>query len=326
MSPTLLQVYEQFFLSALVEGTTKRRCKVAIRRFVKFAGKEVMADALDGLKISQWQLAMKEDGLSNAYIRSSFAAVSQVCSWAVGEHLLASNPFAAAKKIRADKLEVRTFTADEAEALCNAAATLYRKDPSARLRWYALLLICGESGLRIGEALNLRWEDIDLDAEMLHVVYRADKAGEYWTWGTKGKHDRLTPMSQELINTFYRLREIAKWRYPILKRYTCLRLQAKIGSIPEHIRKMPYTNLYREFRQVKAEANRLRKEKIGDGCFHKLRKTAVTGWALDGVPMLDAKTVAGHESEQTTRRYYVAVDILHSANRVREAIARRATA
>src|SRR5512146_609954 len=207
MSPTLLQVFEQFFVSALVEGTTKKRCGVAVNRLVKFTGPST-ADALDGLRIAQWQVAMKQDGLSNAYIRSSFAACSQVYGWAVSEKLLASNPFSAAKKIRAERLEVRTFTADEVEALCNMAATLYREDPSARLRWYALLLICGESGLRVGEALNLRWEDIGLEDEegpTLHVVYRPDTKGECWTWGTKGKSDRTAPMSQDLVNTFYRL-------------------------------------------------------------------------------------------------------------------------
>ncbi len=326
-NPTMLQVYELFSTTALVEGTTKRRCGVAIHRLIKFTGNGA-ADSLDSMRISQWQVALKAEGLSAAYIRSSFAACSQVWSWAVSENVLKVNPFAAAKKIRADKLEVKTFNADEVTALCDAAATLYRRDPSARLRWYALLLICGESGLRIGEALNLRWEDIGLEDEegpTLHVVYRPDKPGEYWTWGTKGKSDRTAPMSQELVTAFYRLREIATWRYPMLKCCTCLRLQAQVGSIPEHIRKLPYVNLHRELHTIKGKANRERRAKklaeIGDGCFHKLRKTAVTRWATAGVPLLDAKTVAGHASVQTTQRIYIAVDMAQSVARVRAAIA-----
>ncbi len=318
---SLQKLYDFFEVAALLEGSTKHRCKVAVNTVLRCFGENALAECLDGQKIAQWQLWCKSKGMSGSTIRSGFTAVGQVYKWGVEEKLLASNPFVTAHKLRVDRQEVRTFTADEVTALCDAAASLQRRDRSAQLRWYALLVIAGQSGLRVGEILNLRWEDVDLEAETLYVRWRPDRYGEYWTWGTKGKTDRRSPMSQELLECCYRLREVALWRYPILKRCTCERLQKEVGSIAEEIRKFPYQNLYREFREIRQRANSQRKVPIKDGCFHQMRKTAVSTWAARGVPLVDAQYIAGHRSMQTTRTYYIAVDAAASIGRVRAAIA-----
>lgn len=318
---SLQKLYDHFEVAALLEGSTKHRCKVAVNTMLRCFGSTMSADSLDTQKIARWQLWCKDQGMSGCTIRSGFTAVAQVYKWGVEEKLLVLNPFGTARKLRVDRPEVRTFTAEEVTALCDAAASLQRRDKSAQLRWYALLLTLCESGLRRGEALNLRWEDIDLEAETLLIRWRPDKFGEHWVWGTKGKTDRRAPMSQELVECCYRLREVARWRYPLLKHCTCERLQQQVGSIPEEIRKHPYQNLYREFRQIRARANSQRRVAIKDGCFHQLRKTAVSTWAAKGVPLVDAQYIAGHRSMQTTRTYYIAVDADRSIERVRAAIA-----
>jgi integrase len=316
---SLQKLYDHFEVAALLEGSTKHRCSVAVKTMLRCFGETMLAECLDGQKICQWQLWCKSQGMSGSTIRSGFTAVAQVYKWGLEEKLLASNPFATAHKLRMDRQEVQTFTADEVMALCDAAAGLQRRDKSAQLRWYALLLIIRDTGIRIGEVLNLRWEDFDWNTENLRVQYRPDRFGEYWTWGTKGKTDRRVPVGLELLECCYRLREVAKWRYPILKRCTCERLQKSVGSIPEEIRKFPYQNLYREFRQIRHRANVQRIEPIKDGCFHMMRKTAVSTWVAEGASLTDVQYVAGHASMQTTRTYYVAVNADRSIERIRAA-------
>jgi len=307
---------DHYEVAALVEGSTKHRCRVAVNTMVRFAG-DVPARTVSPRRIAQWQLWCRQQGMSTATIRSGFTAVAQVYLWAVNERLLVTNPFDRASRMKADRIEVRTFAADEIAELARAAAELRRKDSSAQLRWYALLAIASTSGPRIGEILNLRWEDIDLDRGQLHIVHRPDRYGEFWEWGTKTRTDRRVPLTDDVWGYLCRLREVATWRYPILKRCTCERLQREVGTIPEQIRKLPYPNLYREWWQIRKKAAAGRSVPIKKGAFHQLRKSAISAWVANGAQLTAAAYVAGHRSEQTTRRYYVAVDADRSIEQIR---------
>ncbi|MCU0918199.1 MAG: tyrosine-type recombinase/integrase [Planctomycetes bacterium] len=322
---TLQQLFDYFDAAALVEGATKKRCARAAKTLIGCLG-NIPAASLEPLALGRWQLWCRaERGMAAATVRSGFGSVSQVYTWGVRMGLVPVNPLLTAEKIRVEHREPVIFAPDERAALSAAAATLQREDPSAQLRWCGLLLLTGESALRIGEALNLRWEDMDLDRERLHVRYRPDCPGQFWAWGTKGKTDRVAPMSDDLVACVYRLREIAGWRYPWLKQVACLRLQGLVGTIPEAVRKMPYWNLYREFEQVRQRANQDRpadRQIQKDGRFHQLRRSAISGWVDAGVSLVDAQNVAGHRSLETTRRFYTTVALERSCDRVRPALVR----
>jgi integrase len=322
---TLSQLLRYFEASALVEENTRAKCRVAVAKYKLLCG-DPSVESIGAGEIGRWQLLMKQGGLSVATIRSYFGAVSQVFSWAVEQRLLAVNPWLLAKRVKPLKRDVVIFTKEEMIDLVEAAASLGRKDPSAQLRWTAILLLASRSGLRIGEIENLRWEDIDLDARCVHVQWRPDRFGEYWLWGTKGRTDRWVPISQSAAECLSRLQVVATWRYPLLKRATCERLQGLVGSIPEALRKRPYQDLYREFGQVRRKANGERGRRgmppIKNGCLHTMRKTAVSLWARRGVSMWDAQYAAGHRSPDTTQTYYVAVEAAASVASVGSAIDR----
>ena len=323
-SVTLTQLWKYFEVGSLVQGATKHKCRTSMRKMVALFG-DVAAGTVDLSMIGQWQCWMRDDRhMSSASVRSYFASVAQVFAWGLEVGLVAANPWAFAKRLRSPKREVVVFTADELADLVDAAARIKFQDRSSRLRWTAILLLASGSGLRIGEILNLRWDDLDLDAALVHVRYRPDVFGEYWLWGTKTEQDRIVPISQEALEVLYRVAEVATWRYPFIKRITCTRLQQQVGSIAEDVRKFPYRDFYREFAKIKKAANVTRQTRgsqaIKDGCLHQMRKTAVTAWARSGVPMIDAQVVAGHRSMATTRNYYIAIDAAASVSRIRTAI------
>lgn len=322
---TLLQLYNYFEGAALVEAVTKHKCRTAIRKAVAILG-NLPAEAVDVPMVGRYQAAMRDAGMATATIRSYVGAVSEVFLWGTENKMLTGNPFGQAKKIRAVKRDVQTFEPDEVEDLKAAAAEMWHEDPTAQTRWFFIVEVAATSGLRSGEIQNLRWEDIDLKAEAIHVRYRPDKIGEHWLFGTTGRADRQVPMSQEALETACRLVEMVKWRYPLLKRCTCERLQGMIGKIPEHVRKQPYQDFYVELRGIRALANtRRRTRKLGalkNGSIHCLRRTAVSQWARSGVPMADAQYVAGHQSMMTTREFYVHVDHARAVEAVRASIGR----
>jgi integrase len=67
-------------------------------------------------------------------------------------------------------------------------------------RWRPLLVTAIFTGMRSSELRGLRWEDVDLDAKLIHVHQRAD------AWGTMGAPkseagERTIPMTPMVANT-----------------------------------------------------------------------------------------------------------------------------
>ncbi|MBP7049385.1 MAG: hypothetical protein KBE65_00050 [Phycisphaerae bacterium] len=100
-----------------------------------------------------------------------------------------------------------------------------------------------------------------------------------------------------------------------------------MGSIPESVRKQPYTDFYRELREIKALADLRRRARglppIKNGGLHVFRKTAITNWVRHGVTLADAQHTARHQSDQsdqTTNEFYVAVLRSHAVGSVPAAI------
>ena len=300
----------RFETSALVEGTTKTKIGSAVKRFTLFHG-PIPAAELTTEIISAWQAWMLDQGLATATVRSYFGAMSQLYGWAVIERLVDENPFRRAHQVREVRKGVACMSSEDVADLSDAAAEMESADPSCRVRWVFMLDLAAVSGLRVGEIFNLRWEDIDLEAECVRIRYRPDLEAQYWRWGTKGKSDRVVPIFQQAIEAAYRLKELAPWRYPTLKQVACKRLQAGIGHLTESQRKNPYRNFYKQLGEIKSFANGRRaanrQEPIKDGGMHILRHTAISTWFRKGVTVPEAKYLAGHASELTTLRVYAHV-------------------
>lgn len=300
-------LFQQFDQWALCQGTTKKKCKYAIKKLIDCFG-DIEACELTAKLAGRFQTFLK-DSMSNASVHGYFAAASQVFAWAIQQNELPENPFNGVKKIRAAELEVKIYKPDEVNDLIEAATAIKWRDPTAALRWTGFFL-CGLHGLREGEIWNLRWDDIDLDEGLLLIQTRMDKFGQYWKWQSKSKAEGEVPMSQELWECLSRMSVIIDWRYPFLKKCAYERLRKQIGFLSEFTRKSPYNNFHREFNRIKEVANLKRalkdKKKIA-GDFHMFRKTAGTHLASQ-VPMHITKDLLRQASIKTTTKYYVAVE------------------
>lgn len=327
MGLTLVKLFDYFDAAALVEGSTKIKCRSSIRKLIawrRVTGASMEAASIQTHEVGIWQLWMHDSGMRRTSIPGYVLAVSQMYSWAIEAELLAVNPFKKAKKMRAPQPEVVTFTADEVTDLIEAAGIVEARDRSARLRWSAMLLMAAGSGPRIGEIWNLRWEDIDLEAGIAHIRYRPNAPGQFWEWGSKTMRPRIVPLSQAAMECYFRLAEVATWRYPHLKEAACVRLQSLAGSLRETQRKRPYNNFYVEFERIKTYADGRRRIRgdgpIKAGAFHTIRKTAITEWIEKGTSIADAQAVAGHASKTTTLVYYTAVNRTAAIENVRSVI------
>ena len=99
-------------------------------------------------------------GLSPSTVRRVHAVLHKALEEAVKGDLIPRSPAAHANKPKVKQEEIEPLNASQAAAFLNAA----KGD-----RFEALYVLCLMCGLRQGEALGLKWSDIDLDSGTLRV-------------------------------------------------------------------------------------------------------------------------------------------------------------
>lgn len=121
-----------------------------IRWIAKHIG-HVKLNRLKPAHIDKAYRAMLESGLSTRTIYTTHGTMKQAFALAEMRDQIAVNPFRQVKTPRVDAPEMQTLTAAELRRLF--AAT--EGDP-----WYAMWVLLGTTGIRVGEALALRWSNV----------------------------------------------------------------------------------------------------------------------------------------------------------------------
>lgn len=100
-------------------------------------------------------------GQSRASALQAYRVLSEALRHAVRWQLLAQNPAAGASPPRPERRELAVLEASQVRALLEEA----RGTP-----WYVPLLLAAACGLRRGEALGLRWRDVELEERKIRVT------------------------------------------------------------------------------------------------------------------------------------------------------------
>lgn len=130
----------------------------------------------------------------------------------------------------------------------------------------AIILLAIDGGLRRGEILKLRWQDIDLENYRIHIL----------ATHTKTERARYAPLSERARDELLRIRKFVKGDRPF-----------------------PFNNFSGAFETAKRLA------KVEGLRFHDLRRTAITRWIQGGNPLALAGKLAGHSQLQTTQKHYI---------------------
>jgi integrase len=171
--------------------------------------------ALGGVRVAQLRVGLLRSflleklgsGRSRNTIRIVRATLSAMLSAAVDDELLIANPaFGLGRKLgrrRAVHEEPRVMTGEQLERFLRAAT-------ESDGRHYPLLMLLARTGLRIGEALGLKWSDCDLQAREIHVrrtleaIRRGTSPAERLGAPKSGKA-RTVDVSHELADELRRL-------------------------------------------------------------------------------------------------------------------------
>jgi integrase len=144
------------------------------------------------------QLAVKDlllrklnEGKAKSTVVHIRNVISGVLNRAVAAGIIGANPAIGIKKLGRGKPrdeDVRPFTAKELKALLRVIMDRWK-------RYYPRVATLAMAGLRAGEALGLRWEDLDFAGQVIHVRRSLSRMvlGD-----TKGGKTRVVDMSRKL--------------------------------------------------------------------------------------------------------------------------------
>lgn len=110
----------------------------------------------------------RDQGLSPKSVRNTHVALRKALADAERLGLIDRNPAARAKAPRGERTEAPTWTAEQVSRFLESVAD----DPL-----YALWVVLATTGVRRGEALGLRWSDIDLERGTLSVAQTITTVG-----------------------------------------------------------------------------------------------------------------------------------------------------
>lgn len=145
--------YKEFDVEPATWAGLKQRCGA----WKKALGGTRLAD-LSPLQIARFEGALRRRGLSDSTVRKYRMALQGALTDAVRWKKLGENPAKLLKPLPENNPEVRWLDAGEQAALLARARSGFK---GRRSRWYELILLALATGMRRGELLALRWQDVD---------------------------------------------------------------------------------------------------------------------------------------------------------------------
>jgi len=255
---------------------------------------KVALDKLTPAMVQALMNAKLEQGLSPRtvqYIRGTLrTALGQAVRWG----LVARNVAELTDGPKVERHEIRPFDPAEARTLLAAVGT-------DRLR--ALYSVALTMGLRQGEALGLRWEDVDLDTGTLQVRHQLQRVdGQLQLVPLKTARSRRTLALPESITAGLRAHRQSQLEERLLawKRWKGIEPNAPgafvfttpIGT-PLEAR-----NIVRQFKAILAAAG------LRDIRFHDLRHSCATLLLAQGVSPRVVMEILGHSQIALTMNTY----------------------
>lgn len=288
-SPTVAELCERFlaeYSRPRIKNLTQYRIHAGkcLRRALPYIGSK-FADTLQSDDIARLRDSLMRTH-SSASVRSGLAYLNTAYSWAVRLKLVPSNPLRGVERpVAAVGLDY--FSREEAASILRCAA---ERAISGRLLdklLSACVHLAVHTGLRKGELLGLRWQDLDFDTQRLTV------ARSYKTTPKSGKarHLRLPSVCVPLLK---------QWRpvCPPTQEGLVFPVQRGAGHSTHTLLGLPKLL---EFAGVRVPVHP----------WHAMRHTFASHYVMQGGNILALQKILGHSDVKVTMIYaHLAPDFL----------------
>ncbi len=197
------------------------------------------------------------------------AALNSFFQWAYRHDLIAANPMAKIEAVKRDEPQIRALEREETERILAVI-------PVKQTRDQLLFRLIFETGLRVGEALQLYVEDLDMTLDDEHIYVR----------GKGGKRRTVLLDDSRLVAQLRRYLQQTGYKHGPL-----FRAQKNSRGGP-----LRYQSVQYRWQKYCEEA--------GIDCtLHQLRHTHATEMVNEGVSLATIRKRLGHKNIQTTLRY-----------------------
>ncbi len=263
------EVWEQYFKSQSTEKETIRRAGIASKHFIPvFESKNITDITLGDIKAYQLQrkleimnleknIGKKDSQISYRSVNYELTILHHFFNFCIEKGYLGNNPCTGIKKLN-ELSRLKTLSDEDIEKLINGATNKLTKD---------LITFLILTGCRKGEALNLKWDDVDLQNDVIAIK------------GTKTKYDRYIPISKPLKELLSRIEKVQD----VL--YVFQRNGAKL------------TDFKRSFHTACKNAG------LKDMHIHDLRHVFASKMVMNGTSLFITGELLGHRTTQMTKRY-----------------------
>lgn len=239
--------------------------------------------------IERWIAELKLNGKAPSTVRQIYTVLRAILDTAVRDRLLAINPAAAVPRPRVERTEAGLLTTTDLHSLLAAAS---------RSRYLPFFEFLAHTGLRRGEAMALRWSDVDLTRRILRIEATLSRVdGELIRTSTKtARSRRQVPISPRVASILKSLRE----------RQRVERVHAGSEWVETPFVFTTETGQASDPRNaLRAFKESARKAGLDPSIsLHSLRHTAASIMLENGIPLKLVSEVLGHSSVAITGDVY----------------------
>ncbi len=190
-------------------------------------------------------------------VNRELACLKHMYSLAKKCKIINDNPVEEVKLFSEQKIEMKILDRDEIMNLINKAADHIKP----------IIIVALNTGMRKGEILNLRWNNIDFDK---HFIFLSE---------TKSGRMRKIPMNSFVAETLKNINRDSKFVFYNLE------IKKQLLDVKRSLKTV------------------CKKAGIKDLRFHDLRHTAATIMITGGVDLVTVSEILGHSDIRTTMRY-----------------------
>lgn len=202
---------------------------------------------------------------SIAAVNRELSKLRRMLNIALREGWIRQNPFAAGEPLISladERKRERILTREEERRLLDACSD------ARRIHLRPIIITAIDTGMRRGEILSLRWQDVDFEAAIITI--RA--------FNTKTMRERQLAMTTRVLHELSRLYELSP--------------KDQVGLVFGIV-----DNVKRSFTAARKDAS------LTDVRFHDLRHTHATRLVGAHIPLSEVGRVLGHTQANTTYRY-----------------------
>ncbi|SER62839.1 Site-specific recombinase XerD [Gracilibacillus ureilyticus] len=156
-------IFLPWYKTQVKERTYENRLPTVRKHFTFF--NSLITTEITPIHVQKWQLALSKKKYRSSYIRNVQGLFSMAMDRAVVLGLAESNPSKIVGNVKKTKTKIDFWTKEEFEKVISL---FYKEDYYQHFLFISLWFLF-MTGMRIGEATAIQWEDIDFDAGVLSI-------------------------------------------------------------------------------------------------------------------------------------------------------------